>query len=89
MSETERAAFLKKVDMEIMTSGSFIKKERPLLMITSTSYTPDEDLAFLLRSLELYSDEMDRNKSLPPIHLVVTGSGPQKKMFLEEFKKLN
>jgi len=33
------------------------KKERTILMITSTSYTPDEDLGMLIDALELLSKE--------------------------------
>jgi len=53
-------------------------KDRPLLLLTSTSYTPDEDLSILIGALEKYAKRDD----LPRIHLVVTGAGPQKKMYL-------
>ena len=47
------------------------KQDRPLLLITSTSYTPDEDIGLLIESLKLYDKE-----NLTPIYLVVTGAGP-------------
>jgi len=31
------------------------KKDRPLLLLTSTSYTPDEDIGLLVEALKLYS----------------------------------
>ena len=60
-------------------------KERPLLLLTSTSYTPDEDLSILVSALEKYAARAD----LPKIHLVVTGAGPQKKMYLQKFDEFN
>ena len=30
------------------------KEERPVLLITSTSYTPDEDIGLLIEALEKY-----------------------------------
>jgi len=58
-------------------------------MITSTSYTPDEDLSMLIDALELLSKEQEQNPKIPNFHLIVTGAGPQKKKFLEIFKKFN
>lgn len=53
-------------------------KDRPILMLTSTSYTPDEDLSIVVEALTKYAERKD----MPKIHLVVTGAGPQKKMYL-------
>lgn len=60
-------------------------KDRPLLLLTSTSYTPDEDLSILVSALEKYAARDD----LPRVHLVVTGAGPQKKMYLQKFDEFN
>jgi len=75
--------------------GKFIQKnsqnklvyieDRPLLLLTSTSYTPDEDLSILVSALEKYAARDD----LPRVHLVVTGAGPQKKMYLQKFDEFN
>jgi hypothetical protein len=46
--------------------------------LTSTSYTPDEDIGLLIEALEMYAEK----DGLPEIRLVVTGAGPQKKMFV-------
>lgn len=56
-----------------------MKKDRPLLLITSTSYTPDEDLGLLLNALQIYSQKKRDNNKLPDIHLIVTGAGPLKR----------
>ena len=66
------------------------KEGRPLLLLTSTSYTPDEDIGLLVSSLEKYADKASEKLSkLPKIHLVVTGAGPQKAMFLKRFASFN
>lgn len=66
-----------------------LKADRPLLLLTSTSYTPDEDLSLLINALRRYSKKSQEDDKLPRIILVVTGAGPQKKMFLEKFKEFN
>ena len=85
--ETDRADFLQKVDLNELVEGEKLKKERPLLLITSTSYTPDEDLGLLVQALRLYDE--NSNLQLPEIILVVTGAGPLKKQFLAEFAEFN
>jgi len=55
-------------------------------MITSTSYTPDEDIGLLIDALRKYANNP---KQLPKIYLVVTGAGPLKKMFLAKFEEFN
>ncbi|KAK7206911.1 Chitobiosyldiphosphodolichol beta-mannosyltransferase [Myxozyma melibiosi] len=57
------------------------------LIITSTSYTPDEDLNFLLDALSQYDVSGSPSANLPRILAIVTGKGPLQKDFLEEVKK--
>jgi beta-1,4-mannosyltransferase len=54
-------------------------KDETVIMISSTSYTPDEDLSMLVDSLKLLSKKQKEIAKLPNFHLVVTGSGPMKK----------
>ena len=75
-SEKERARFLPKVELAELAEESKMKDDRPLLLITSTSYTPDEDLGLLIDALKAY--DRNANKMLPKIILVVTGAGPLK-----------
>jgi len=37
------------------------KQDRPLLLLTSTSYTPDEDIGLLVDALRLYSASHKKN----------------------------
>lgn len=60
------------------------------MLISSTSWTADEDFGILLDAL----NRLDaRTASLPPsefpnLLVVVTGKGPQKQMYLEKIKQL-
>ena len=65
------------------------KEDRPVLLLTSTSYTPDEDLNILLLALIDYAKKAVENDKLPRLHLVVTGAGPLKRMFLQKFLYFN
>jgi beta-1,4-mannosyltransferase len=59
--------------------------DRPALIVTSTSYTPDEDLALLLRAL----DDYDSSRSdLPRLLCLVTGKGPLKSQFEDQIAEL-
>ena len=53
-------------------------------MISSTSFTPDEDFNILLDALKNY----ENTPNTPPILLIVTGKGPLKSKFLETVDKL-
>eukprot|EP00639_Heterosigma_akashiwo_P003365 CAMPEP_0194578070 /NCGR_PEP_ID=MMETSP0292-20121207/12615_1 /TAXON_ID=39354 /ORGANISM="Heterosigma akashiwo, Strain CCMP2393" /LENGTH=313 /DNA_ID=CAMNT_0039430611 /DNA_START=465 /DNA_END=1406 /DNA_ORIENTATION=- len=49
---------------------------RPLLLVSSTSWTPDEDFGVLLRALAAADGRLGR-----PLVVCVTGKGPQKEMY--------
>ena len=42
-----------------------MKLNRPLLLISSTSYTPDEDLQLLIDSLTEYANLREKENKLP------------------------
>ena len=53
-------------------------KDRPVLMLSSTSYTPDEDFMLLVNALDLY----DADKSTTQrIQVIVTGRGPLREFY--------
>ncbi|KAG7527547.1 hypothetical protein FFLO_06828 [Filobasidium floriforme] len=59
--------------------------ERPALIVSSTSWTPDEDFAVLLDGLSLYERQAKSTASgLPRLVVLVSGKGP----LLSTFKKL-
>jgi hypothetical protein len=49
------------------------KQERPYLLVTSTSWTEDEDIGILLDALSLYDQKMDKKKNAKSIVLIITG----------------
>ncbi|KAK9355467.1 hypothetical protein V1523DRAFT_405319 [Lipomyces doorenjongii] len=57
------------------------------VVITSTSYTPDEDLTVLLDALSQYDSSSTPEKPLPKILTVVTGQGPLQEQFLSEVSR--
>ncbi|KAI8361707.1 glycosyl transferases group 1-domain-containing protein [Blakeslea trispora] len=62
------------------------RKDRPRLIVSSTSWTEDEDFSILLKAVELY--ESHAKPSDPRLLFVITGNGPQKKLYLEKIKQL-
>ncbi|KAJ8099941.1 hypothetical protein POJ06DRAFT_254960 [Lipomyces tetrasporus] len=54
------------------------------LVVTSTSYTPDEDLTVLLDALSQYDSSSTPERPLPKILTVVTGKGPLQEQFLKD-----
>ncbi|XP_068003374.1 chitobiosyldiphosphodolichol beta-mannosyltransferase isoform X2 [Melanerpes formicivorus] len=51
---------------------------RPALLVSSTSWTEDEDFSVLLKALEGYEDSISEGAKLPSLVCVITGKGPLK-----------
>lgn len=56
------------------------------LLVSSTSWTPDEDFSILLDALLQYANT--EGPTLPPLLVIITGKGPQKAMYLEQIASL-
>ena len=66
-----------------------VKKGAAKLLISSTSWTPDEDFSILLDALIKYSDlAITTHPELPEIFAVITGKGPQKADFQSRISQL-
>eukprot|EP00118_Oscarella_pearsei_P003366 m.14047 g.14047 ORF g.14047 m.14047 type:complete len:501 (+) comp25438_c0_seq1:719-2221(+) len=62
-----------------------LRSDRPFLLLSSTSWTEDEDFSILLQSLENYEvAAKEKSSRLPCLLCVITGKGPQKKMYEDE-----
>ncbi|KAB5540350.1 glycosyl transferases group 1-domain-containing protein [Coniochaeta sp. 2T2.1] len=57
------------------------------LLVSSTSWTPDEDFGLLLDALVQYAGIASK-AGLPPLLVIITGKGPQKAMYLERIHTL-
>jgi len=66
------------------------KKTRPFLLVSSTSWTPDEDFSLLLHALILLDQQItiEKTESAYKIICIVTGKGPQKALYEEKIKQL-
>lgn len=62
------------------------REDRPKLIVSSTSWTEDEDFGVLLKAIELY--ESHAKPTDPRLLFVITGKGPQKKYYEEKIKEM-
>lgn len=62
-----------------------LKANRPAILVSSTSWTPDEDFSILFEALEKYESHCHTmpSSSLPDLVCVITGRGPQKEYYRE------
>ena len=63
---------------EATGDGTIVRRPgRPALLVTSTSWTPDEDIGMLLNALSLYEARAKaKAHALPRLEVVITGKGP-------------
>ena len=61
------------------------------VIVSSTSWTEDEDFGILLKALVRYEEEIELNSdsSLPELLVVITGKGPQKQYYLEKISQMS
>lgn len=64
-----------------------LRNERPALLVSSTSWTKDEDFGILLDALVEFDAQLDCR--LPFLAVVVTGKGPQKESYESRIAALN
>ncbi|KAH7356319.1 beta-1,4-mannosyltransferase-like protein [Pyrenochaeta sp. MPI-SDFR-AT-0127] len=87
----ERAEFL----LRLSETAQYAKDLSPLcktpwrLIVSSTSWTADEDFSLLLEALTEYSAEATSKTYLPNLLVVITGKGPQREYYLSKVTALN
>lgn len=79
LSDLEIASIIKKFEDSVLKD---FKPGIDKIVVTSTSYTPDENFGILISALKLY----DKRSLLPKLFVVVTGKGPLKDDFLSMVK---
>ncbi|KFQ18399.1 Chitobiosyldiphosphodolichol beta-mannosyltransferase, partial [Merops nubicus] len=62
---------------------------RPALLISSTSWTEDEDFSVLLKALEGYEQYINEGAELPSLVCVITGKGPLKDYYSQLINTLH
>ena len=87
-SAATRTLFTRRVRGEVEENP-----DRPALVVSSTSWTPDEDFGILLEAARIYDDMTHDLASSPRLLFVITGKGPMKEAYREkmaamEFKKV-
>ncbi|KAF9072668.1 mannosyltransferase [Rhodocollybia butyracea] len=71
-----------------------LRPDRVALVVSSTSWTPDENFGILLEALTIYEQraeelaEADSRKRLPKMLMVVTGKGPQREEYMNKINTL-
>ncbi|KAJ7071359.1 mannosyltransferase [Mycena amicta] len=68
-------------------STPFLRDDRPALLVSSTSWTADEDFSILLDALGKYESSAN-SKSLPKLLVVLTGKGPLREKYMSEVAEL-
>lgn len=65
------------------SDAAVLRPDRPALIVSSTSWTEDEDFSVLLEALKEYSARKEQGDSaLPDLFCIITGKGPQKEHYL-------
>ena len=88
LSASERSAILHKLP-ETAKYASQIEKGQIKLVVSSTSWTSDEDFSLLLDALTVYSATVSMDKRYPKIFAIITGKGPLKEYYLKRIAKLD
>jgi len=83
LTDGEKLNFLKTLSTDMIEFKDFTFSA---MLISSTSWTADEDFDVLLSALKLYDEE--ENESLPRLLVVVTGKGPLKDYYIEKTQNL-
>lgn len=67
---------------------------KPVLLVSSTSWTPDEDFSILLNAVERYDHRKQSLSKIdlpqhPNLLLFITGKGPLKSSYIEKMKQMD
>ncbi|KAL8800127.1 MAG: hypothetical protein Q9182_005400 [Xanthomendoza sp. 2 TL-2023] len=86
LDTTQRITFLARCP-QTASYIDIIQSGRMKVLVSSTSWTPDEDFSLLLNALVSYSNLATSVQSkLPEVLAIITGKGPQKDAFLSQIQ---
>ncbi|KAH6895365.1 family 33 glycosyltransferase [Thelonectria olida] len=86
-SPEARRAFLSRLP-ETKADAEHVMDGNVRLIVSSTSWTADEDFGLLLDALVSYASSPSDAGAPIPVLAIITGKGPQKEHYLEQIKKL-
>ncbi|KIW31216.1 uncharacterized protein PV07_02882 [Cladophialophora immunda] len=88
LTASKRVAFLQRYPL-IREQFNAIVEAKVRLLVSSTSWTADEDFGLLLDALCSYSaSATSSHPQLPELVVVITGKGPQKQYYLDKILEL-
>ena len=86
LTTEQRSALLYRLP-ETAQYADDIEKKAWRLIVSSTSWTPDEDFSVLLDALAAYSTKAgEPTETLPKILAIITGKGPEKEFYLKKIR---
>lgn len=91
ISSQDRAKFLARLPetAQYAQDLSSSSKSPWKLIVSSTSWTADEDFSLLLDALSAYSAQCTSKTHLPKILAIITGKGPLKEHYLSKIQVMN
>ncbi|XP_076264005.1 ALG1, chitobiosyldiphosphodolichol beta-mannosyltransferase [Rhynchophorus ferrugineus] len=74
---------------ELIDNEVKLKRSRPAFIVSSTSWTEDEDFSILFDSLQEYENEIVNGNlhRLPTLICFITGKGPMKQYYMEKIAR--
>ncbi|KAI9932497.1 hypothetical protein ASPWEDRAFT_101025 [Aspergillus wentii DTO 134E9] len=87
LDDDERQKFLSSLP-ETAPVRSSLASGNLQVLVSSTSWTADEDFSLFIDALCRYSEVATTTKShLPPVLAIITGKGPQREMYLKQISE--
>lgn len=75
----------------ISENGNGPSTKRPAVLVSSTSWTPDEDFSILIDALQVYedvaNDSSGSDRHLPDLICIITGKGPEKEHYCQVIRQ--
>ncbi|CAF4927572.1 unnamed protein product [Pieris macdunnoughi] len=74
---------------EVVDGNVTMRSDRPGLLFSSTSWTPDEDFSILMDALQVYETTYNLSRKMPKLVCVITGQGPMKEYYRNQIALRN
>ena len=87
LSHHDRLAFLQRYPL-LAEHFTPLAEEQAKLLVSSTSWTTDEDFSIFLDALCKYAKRTREHPRMPELVVVITGKGPQKNFYLSRIEEL-